>query len=77
MEATERLKQYVSFTLKKWDCINPLGFARPINPSLNHHSISLKSISTHNVYKLVFGLVWFGFGEQHLVVLSAIIIIIS
>ena len=60
LEATERLKQYVSFTLKKWDCINPLGFARPINPSLNHHSISLKSISTHNVYKLVFGLVWFG-----------------
>jgi len=53
LEATERLKQYVSFTLKKWDCINPLGFARPINPSLNHHSISLKrpppTMSTHSL----------------------------
>ena len=44
-----------------------LGLPRPINPSFYHHSISLKSISTHN---LVFG---FAFGENNRVVLSAII----
>ena len=43
--------------------IDPLGFARPINPSLNHHSISLKSIPTHNFTAWL----WFDFWEQHLV----------
>ena len=27
-EGVDRLKQYVSFTLNQWDCINPLGFAK-------------------------------------------------
>ncbi len=27
-EGVDRLKQYVCFTLKKWDSINPLGFAK-------------------------------------------------
>ena len=61
LEATERLKQYVSFTLKQWDCINPLGFAKT-NKSVVKSPFDLFEKYLHPQCLqacLWFGLVWF------------------
>ncbi len=57
LEGVDRLKQYVSFTLNQWDCINPLGFAKTNKSVVKSPFDLIETSPTHNVYtQLVFGM---------------------
>ncbi len=57
LEGVDRLKQYVSFTLNQWGCINPLGFAKTNKSVVKSPFDLIETSPTHNVYtQLVFGL---------------------
>jgi len=57
LEGVDRLKQYVTFTIKQWGCINPLGFAKTNKSVVKSPFDLIETSPTHNVYtQLVFGL---------------------